>query len=382
MTFLLGTNNQVKKKDHKQERKNTNATQSLNFGTVSKQLSFNDGNKEGYYQVRPKALMPSIHNPRPDWVINDDWLVRHVGINMQDVFENEFDSNCLVKLNEVEEKDKIIEVVDFPEFKNLYNSPDSSQKKEYEFLVSLATSIRETGQIQPIEIESDSENNKLVVLEGHLRRLACILGRIPYIKAIRNEGLQNLTKREKIDRQITENSIRSNISVYGNYKLACNELSENPRSTVREITSRLRIQNTLAASYMKLIKKPDDFHPLILEALQASLLSTRNLIKVVSFKRKDMQEQFIMKIINKNKVEAFSSKLETSKRGTTGAKKSVATFRIKSTENCIRAGRKLLRCMPELSEFSDIKEVKSVEDMVMLLNDLEKYLLETSDEVS
>ena len=79
---------------------NGDVTRSLNFGNVSKQVSFNDGNNEGYYKVRPKALKPSPHNPRPDWVIDDGWLVKHVGIDMEDIFESNMNLNCLVKINE------------------------------------------------------------------------------------------------------------------------------------------------------------------------------------------------------------------------------------------------------------------------------------------
>ena len=93
----------------------------------------------------------------------------------------------------------------------------------------------------------------MVVLEGHLRRLACILGRIPYINAIRNEGLHDLSRREKINRQITENSLRTNVTVYGHYKLACDEIKEIPNVTVRELSARLKIQKDLASSLIKLI---------------------------------------------------------------------------------------------------------------------------------
>lgn len=359
---------------------NGDATRALNFGNISKQVSFNDGNKEGYYMVRPKALMASPHNPRPDWIIDDNWLVNHVGIDMLDIFETNMDSSCLVKLTEEEVDGKLVESVIYPEFENLMNSPSIAQKKEYEFLVSLSKSIRETGQIQPIEIESNTEANTLVVLEGHLRRLACILGRISYVKAIRNEGLHDLSQREKIHRQITENSLRSNVSVYGHYKLACEEINECQKVTVRHLASRLKIHLNLASTLIKLISNPDRYHSSILESLKNGYLSANNLIKVVSIGRQDRQELFISKILQKNEVDLPKDTQKKIVRGTDGRKRTTASMQIKSVDNCIKAGNNLLKCIPELTSFSKVSQVTSVEDMVNLLKKFELFLLEMKDE--
>jgi len=105
----------------KTSHSNGDAIRALNFGNVSTQVSFNDGDKEGYYKVRPKALKPSDHNPRPDWVINDSWLVKHVGIDMQDIFESNMDLNCLVQIKEEVVDGKSIEIVIYPEFEQLLN---------------------------------------------------------------------------------------------------------------------------------------------------------------------------------------------------------------------------------------------------------------------
>lgn len=375
MSFILDSNVDLQTKSSKKTEVSTNGTtRALNFGNVSKQISFNDGNKEGYYQVRPKALKPSQHNPRPDWVIDDEWLVRHVGIDMDDVFESNMDSNCLIKINEDEVNGEIVESVVYPEFEELMNNPDPAQKKAYEFLVSLSKSIREQGQIQPIEIESDELNNTLVVLEGHLRRLACILGRIPYIKAIRNEGLHTISKKDKIARQITENSLRTNVSVYGNYLLAKDEIIENAKISTRDLSFRLKIKKDLAASFLKLINYFDKYHPIILEALKNGDLSSNNLIKVTSYTRQDLQVSFIEKLLKKNNKELS---IKSVSRGRDGRRKTVATFQIKSPENCIKAGNNLLKYIPELGGYSKISSVSTVEDMVMLLKKLEEFLLET-----
>ena len=383
MSMILGNSTPVPVSSaEKVKASNGDVTRALNFGNVSKQVSFNDGNNEGYYKVRPKALKPSEHNPRPDWMIDDDWLVRHVGVDMNDIFESNSDSTCLVKLTEDEIDGKSVENAIYPEFESLLNTPNISQKKEYEFLVSLSKSIRETGQIQPIEMESNIETNTLVVLEGHLRRLACILGRIPYIKAIRNEGLHNLTRRAKIERQITENSLRSNISIFGNYKLACDEINENKKITVRELSARLKIERTLASTLIKAITNTEKYHCSIFDALEAGYLSSNNLIKVISITKKDRQELFISKLLQKNNIPSHTHTHTQmiSPRGMDGRKKSVATMQIKSTENCVKAGNKLLRCIPDLGTHAMISEVSSVSDMMKLLKALESFLLENSNE--
>ncbi len=379
MSFIFDNNIDLQTKTSKKaEVLNNGTTTALNFGNVSKQISFNDGNKEGYYQVRPKALKPSLHNPRPDWQIDDAWLVRHLGIDMEDVFESNMHSDCLIKIIEDDVNGKIVESVIYPEFEELINNPDPSQKKAYEFLVSLSKSIREQGQIQPIEIESDEQNKTLVVLEGHLRRLACILGRIPDIKAIRNEDLRSLSKRDKVARQITENSLRTNVTVYGNYLLAQDEVSHDLKITVRDLCARLKIQSNLGVTFLKLINKTDKFHPFIFETLKKGDLSARNLIKVAAIHDHERQFIFLQKLLNKNKKETI---VHSSARGRDGRRKSVATFQIKSPDNCIKAGNNLLKYIPALSEYSKISTVSTVEDMIVLLKKLEEFLLETNSEV-
>ena len=137
MTMILENNMSEAGSMATSKKKTTSSndiTRALNFGNVSTQVSFNDGNSEGYYKVRPKALKPSDHNPRPDWVIDDNWLIKHVGVDMHDIFESDTDSNCLVKLQEDTVDNKSVEYAIYPEFEDLLNSPNVAQKKEYEFL--------------------------------------------------------------------------------------------------------------------------------------------------------------------------------------------------------------------------------------------------------
>lgn len=344
-------------------------TKTLNFGNISKPISFNMGDNQNYCKVRPKALLPSKNNPRPDWQIDDNWLIKHVGIDMEDIFESNQCSTCLVKIEEKEIEGKIKEIAIYPKFEELINYPNESCKKDYDFLIDLSKSIREIGQIQPIEIESDSKTNSLVVLEGHLRRLACILGRVPYLNAIRNEGLQNLTQREKRERQITENSLRFNVSLYGNFKLAFEECEINKSLTVRELSNRLKINKDLASAFIKIISNPNKFHSSIFDALKGGFISSKAFIKAISIKRLDKQELFINKILNKESI------VNNAPRGREGRKKSIATFTIKNCDNCIKAGKNLFNYIPDLKKISGIDNVQSVEDMISVLKALESLLL-------
>ncbi len=164
-------------KKTKAKPKSLSTIQSLNLGNISKELSINSGDK-GLCKIRPKALQPSSHNPRPDWYIDDEWLKKHLLVDFDDLFENDLVSDCLVKITEIEEEGKIQEHISFPAFNELAGSPDPKTEKDYLFIVELAKSIRDLGQVQPIEVETDHDNCCFIVLEGHLRRLACIVGRI------------------------------------------------------------------------------------------------------------------------------------------------------------------------------------------------------------
>jgi ParB/RepB/Spo0J family partition protein len=355
--------------------KSFSTTESLNFGNISKELTFNNGS-EGYFKVRPKALIESSHNPRPDWKINDEWLKKHVHVDFDDVFEDSLESDCLVRIEETEVDGNIIEDALFPTFDELDNSPDPSAKPQYEFLIELAQSIRLEGQIQPIEVESSSDNKSLVVLEGHLRRLACILGRVPYLKAIRNEGLHGLSKEEKVGRQISENSVRKDVSLWGKYLLVESLLQEHPKLTIREVSERLKLNKTLVGYLVKLYASKSS--PKIPKALELDLITTRNLGIVLGYKQISAQEQALKKILKGQYVllcddgELEEPKVQPKGSGRT---RTVSSLQIKSKENCVKAGNRLLELVPELSTSVSLSEVQSVEDMDKVLKSFLDYLL-------
>lgn len=128
-----------------------------------------------------------------------------------------------------------------------------------------------------------------------------------------------------------------------------------------------------------MILYPDKYHSSIYSALESGHLSANNLIKVASYNRQDRQELFIYKLLEKN-LELPVQMKKPIPRGTDGRKKSVASMQIKTIDNCVKAGNKLLSCIPELKDYSTISEVKTVDDMVSLLKSLEEFLLGKSTE--
>jgi hypothetical protein len=356
--------------------KKLSTIESLNLGNVSRELSMNSGDK-GLCKIRPKAIVPSSHNPRPDWTIDDEWLKLHVLVDFDDVFENEIESTCLVKIEEVEDESGVVELVTFPSFVELNGRPEPKSEKDYNFLVALAKSIREVGQVQPIEVETNHEKGGFVVLEGHLRRLACILGRMPYIDAVRNEGLHQLSDASKVERQITENSIRKNLSPFGIFKLASHFVDQNPKISSRELADKLKITQTYSAVYKKVVINRAKLTPLLYIAIEKDLLSQRGLREVVSQKSIKSQEKVLHKLLGTDYIKLDDNQIPTKpKSNREGRKRTVSTFRISTKENCIKAGNKLITIVPTLSDKCDLQQVNSVEDMDKLLDAFVLYLLE------
>lgn len=378
--IFFGAENELKVSPSKgniaKKSKTLSITQSLNLGNISKELTLNTG-EEGLCKIRPKSLRPSAHNPRPDWYIDDLWLKQHALVDFDDVFENELESSCLVKITEVEENGDITEKVVFPDFNALQGNPEFKTKKQYEFLVELARSIRDIGQVQPIEVETNHESNCFVVLEGHLRRLACILGRVPFIKAVRNEGLQEVNRDIKVERQITENSLRKSLSPYGVYKLVAEFLEASPGLTTREISNKVKISQTYASLYKKLVVSQKKISPLIYICLEKDLLSSRSLKSILAAKSLKSQENLLKKFLGKEYESLTEYKNSKPKEIVKeGRKRSVSMFKISTESDCIRAGNKLLSLLPSLKANSELKEVSSIEDMDKVLNALVNILLE------
>lgn len=364
------------KRSNSKKVKPLSTVESLNLGNISKELTLNSGEK-GLCKIRPKALKPSSHNPRPDWHIDDEWLIKHLLVDFDDLFENDLDSNCLVKIREFEEGGKVFEYAEFPAFSELYADPDPGTESDYNFLVDLAKSIREVGQVQPIEVETDHENGCFIVLEGHLRRLACIIGRLQYIDAVRNEGLQDLDIDKKVERQITENSLRKNLSPFGIFKLVSHFIEADPKISTRELANKIKISQTNASVFKKLFVNRSKISALVYISLEKDLLHIKALRTILAVKSINAQEKILKTIIGtdfENMVE--TKKVETKVRHKDGRKRTVSSFKISSEENCIKAGNKLINLLPDISERTSLMKVNSVEDMDKVLEALVNYLLE------
>ena len=128
----------------------------------------------------PLALIPDPSNPRPGDQIDDAWLFKYLHIGSE---------LCLCRFDE--SGDYII-----PRFIELDPEIPRDIEEDYEFLRSLAFSIRNDGLIEPIEIFLADKNNDpeyfsksdldygYVVLEGHQRRLAGIIAGVKTVTCI------------------------------------------------------------------------------------------------------------------------------------------------------------------------------------------------------
>ena len=160
----------------------------------------------------PIALIPDPNNPRPGDLIDDAWLIEHLQVGTE---------NSLCKLNP-DSNEYVI-----PYFSELDTDVAPELAEDYDFLRSLALSIRNDGLIEPIEIfladkNSDPEyfvNSNLdygyVVLEGHQRRLAGIMAGVSTLTCIEITDETMLArlkvKHRKLRRQLSENNLRKGL---------------------------------------------------------------------------------------------------------------------------------------------------------------------------
>lgn len=184
----------------------TDSTKSLlNSAKIANAASDFDEKKDNIQLKKffPLSILPDPNNPRPKWSIDDAWLNRHLYLNN--------DAKCLVKIDE-DGFDPVLRdspLESIPSFDELANNPPESSRGDYEELRELAISIATVGQIQPIEVTL--RTNDLYVVEGHLRRLACLLARRRVVIGVLNNTLTDKTERQILARQMAENGRRVNL---------------------------------------------------------------------------------------------------------------------------------------------------------------------------
>ena len=223
----------------------------------------------------PFALIPDPENPRPGEQIDDYWLVKYLYIGTE---------NSLCKYNDSGEY--II-----PTFKELNPEIPADLEDDYDFLRSLAYSIRNDGLIEPIEIFLADKNNDpeyfkdsqleygYVVLEGHQRRLAGIMAGVGFLTCIEITDESMLAKlkvkHRKLRRQLSENNLRKGRTVAQNYILVRELLkSEDCKNIIlKELSSIIGLNEEIAGSLRKLVLSRDSYPEKMLSLIENNQVS-------------------------------------------------------------------------------------------------------------
>ena len=315
----------------------------------------------------PWELIPDPSNPRPGEVINDDWLKRVLKLSSD---------NSLCGIREGEWF--------IPPFESLSGDLGGAKKEDYDFLVHLSESIRHDGLIEPIEIfladkdhepeffESSDKDHGYVVLEGHQRRLAAMLGGIKNVTCIQitdDTLLAKLkVKHRKIRRQLSENNLRKNLSVGQNYQIVkqlFESLGEGEELSAEELKDIIGLGLKAAQALRKIVVEPEGRYPgLLYEKLVDGSLTLKRLRELTP-----MSFDEIIDELSNTKSKAFVGQKKKIARGTSGGrKKSSATFKINSKEDSELLSNYLKNIIPDLKV--DEKEKSSFKQLEGLLRQL------------
>lgn len=315
----------------------------------------------------PTSLIPDPYNPRPGEVIDDFWLKKHLKIGTKD---------SLCKLN-TETGDYLI-----PDLSELGVEYDEKLEESYNFLRGLALSIRTDGLIEPIEIfladkKNDPayfEKNDLdygyVVLEGHQRRLAAIMGDVHAVTCIEIVDETLLAKlkvrHRKLRRQLSENNLRKGLSVYQNYEIVKRllEEKENQSITRKELSSIIGLNEPIAGALREIIINADNYPSLLFRKISEGHLTFKK-IRELAFKSYDE----VLSILESDKKP--KNTVEKKSRGRQGgAIKKSASFKVKDKKETHCFLSFLYRKFPEIEVEQEENEYKQLEVFLKKLKEL------------
>lgn len=311
----------------------------------------------------PLAILPDPNNPRPKWSIDDAWLNRHLLLNHE--------KQCLVVIDE-DEFDPVLRdspLKYIPTFDELENSPEESSREDYEVLRELAISIATVGQIQPIEVTLRDDD--LYVVEGHLRRLACLLARRRVVIGVLNNTLSNKNRREILTRQMAENGRRKNLTASELFEIGCDYIStfENEKElpnntelarflgiTVRRIGPLIECMRAYPEGNKKVPVE-------LIQCIEQGLVTQRTLADIMAFKQFGRRKKEAEKLLNTGDRKVVSKKGKSST--------STSGFSWKPKQNKVQSlGRLLIERIPELSG-KGINKVDDLNDLSQLFKALE-----------
>lgn len=299
-------------------------------------------------EQNPFNLIPDPFNPRPNEIINDDWLAKHLHLNTPQ-------SKCYLS----DDGEYVI-----PDFSELgLNDKDENLYESYEFLRNLAYSLRQVGLIEPIEIFLADKNNDpeyfnnsdvefgYVILEGHQRRLAAMIGGLATITCIEITDetlLRKLkVKNRKIRRQLAENNLRKNLTTYQNYIMVKNLIASDEQQglNVKELSSIIGLNRFSTAPLLKLATEENLFPVELFNAMKDNKITLKWLRTWINKPADKILEAI-------NKLEPSEEKpieITSQNPRNAGAKKKYAIFKIKDEKESSKLISLLCNRFPEIS---------------------------------
>lgn len=330
----------------------------------------------------PFSLIPDPDNPRPGEVINDQWLVDHLFLGTE---------NSLCKFDETKKQFYI------PLFSELPNQDHRVKEDDYNFLRDLAYSIRVDGLIEPIEIFLADKNNDpayfqdntleygYVVLEGHQRRLAAMMGNVSSVTCIEITDETMLAKlkvnHRKLRRQLSENNLRKNLTVAQNFLILKQLLkSEDAISLpVKELSSVVGLNEDIVGALRRACLQENDLPPDFINVIIENLVNFSWIRTWVGKSYEAVQEE-----INRLKTgEKHNPKPKPKVRGRQGgAVKKSAVFKINDEQDSIILRNFLLHRFPEIkTEFDELSSFSSIEKLLNVILQCAKTNLADPDRI-
>lgn len=325
----------------------------------------------------PYSLIPDPSNPRPGDLIDEEWLKKYLALNTE---------NSLCKLDS---KGNYV----IPSFSELPRDLSKDIEEHYDFLRSLAYSIRNDGLIEPIEIflansTTDPEyftasnlDYGYVILEGHQRRLAGMLSGVQSLTCIEitDETLLARLKvnHRKLRRQLSENNLRKQLTVGQNFTIVrklltsedCNNISN------RELGSIIGLNEDIAGALKRLSLDPASYPSEMIRFVEMSQVSFGWMRKWIAKSYDQIAAELErmaggsdMSIITPVKERKL---LARGKNG--GTKKRSVTFKVNLEEDSIVLKDFLLKMIPDLNDDGDnLTPFHSLENLLNKLLDLAK----------
>lgn len=326
----------------------------------------------------PLALIPDPSNPRPGDQIDDNWLNKYLLIGSEN-------SLCRHGVN----GEYLI-----PTFEELDSEIPRGLAEDYEFLRSLAFSIRNDGLIEPIEIfladrNNDPEyflNSKLdygyVVLEGHQRRLAGIMAGVKTVTCIEITDETMLArlkvKHRKLRRQLSENNLRKGLTVGQNFKIVRELLKHDDFKNIsaKELSSIIGLNEEISSVLKRLTLSEANYPNSMIALIEESAVSFK-WIRLWISKPFDQIEAEAQRILAGTISVQESSQPKVKARGRRGgAIKRSATFKITKEQDSKLLQTYLSKMIPDLDVGDgDESPFNSLEKMLNQILELAKNTL-------